>query len=885
MKHSPFLPLVLLGLGALLLPAHADRKVIAPVGPPPVLLKPEAGGTYIDAAGKGHPWSVGQGHALTWDGLPYLPVGATVTPASWAAGAGDADWAADKITLDGLAKGGVRDVLLTAGARGLTHVPPAAVQRVLDYLDSKKISYGLKIADFPQDPLTGYVVKPAAYRNPSPAVNGPTQFSHIPDLLDAFYLLVSSSDGEIEANGAAQVANGNTAVVTPRPGEGDVDDVMLLYPRRLYLPGTPESRLPDLWQGYDEYRDRLLTFFGRVKLGPGFRFFIDPITSNIGLDGEVDNVIPTSDGFRLDFEAWLNKKYNHNVDDLNKGWGIKERDLPDFATAARCLPLWSGSKGVPAVWDPDKKVPYMVLNHPRIGGHVWDDFQQFRLQSVRGYMNSLAGVLKKSVANVPVVYGWGGRSPLFTNPDVRGGFDGLAVTDTEAAAYAFAQAEDTPRTTWLLSTSPTPLTASWETLKTLGLGGYFAPAATPAGINQLAQYAASLSFGMPGGGRIPRVLPYPAGVANVGVSLQQLPDGVWWLPSYRAGALFSSNDAFSLGPLVRGYRLNDPDGGLTKFVIWSPNGGLTQARFPFPKDSPALITDAAGVPLDIKKKGSVWTVPLSAEPIVISRVSSVPLPVDAAEAADKEVSRLIKVAKDQGLNVDLFQQREFQAKNSIPDTAQNADLRYNALARLVGDLASALQPYLWIEGEGASSYTFDSLVSDSEASGGSYLSLDTNREPSTSGVSDSGGYHADWKFRVNAAGTYALWAATSPLPNSSPFTYTLDGGGANIAQNAPEGDLYAGRFMWSQIGSVSLSRGPHTLTINVTGPRARDGRYVLAVDTLCLSRVPFYPNGTQPPAIEFNAPPVVRDKKGHIVKPKEDKKDKKDDSDDLSLPE
>ena len=883
MKHSTLLPLFLLALAALPHPAHADRKVIAPVGPPPVLLKPEAGGTYVDSAGKGHPWAVGQGHVMTWDGLPYLPVGATVTPASWAAGAGDADWAADKIALDALAKGGVRDVLLTAGARGLTHVSSAAVQRVLDYLDSKNISYGLKIADFPKDPLMGYVVKPAAYRNPSPAVNGPTRFNHIPDLMDAFYLLVSASDGEIEANGDAQVANGNVAVVTPRPGEGDVDDVMLLYPRRLYLPGTPESRLPDLWQGYDEYRDRLLTFFGRVKLGPGFRFFVDPLTGSIGLDGEVDNVIPTSDGFRLDFEAWLNRKYSHNVDDLNKGWGIKERDLPDFATAARCLPLWSGSKGVPAVWDPVKKVPYAVLNKPYIGGHVWDDFQQFRLESVRGYMNSLAGVLKKNVANVPVVYGWGGRSPLFTNPDTKGGFDGLAVTNTDAAVYAFAQAEDTPRTTWLLSAGSTPLTASWDTLKALGLGGYFAPAANPAAIRQLGQYAASLSFETPGGGVVPRVLRYPAGVTNVGASLQQLPGGVWWLPSYRAGALFSGNDVFTLGPLVRGYRLNDPDGGRTKFVIWSPNGALTRASFPFPKDSPAVITDAAGVPLDIKKKGDVWTVPLSAAPIVISRVSSVPLPVDAAEAADKEVVRLIKVAKEQGLNVDQFQQREFQAKNTIPDTAQNADIRYNMLARLVGSLAAALQPYLWIEGEQAASYTFDSLVSDSEASGGSYLSLDTDRQPSTSGES-GGGYQADWKFQVSAAGTYSLWAATTSLPDSSPFTYTLDDGGANLPQNAPEGGIYAGRFVWSQIGTVSLSRGPHKLALNVTAPRARDGRYVLSVDTLCLSRTPFHPNGTEPPAIEFAAPPVVLDKKGHVVKPKEDKKDKGKDSD-LDLPE
>ena len=437
MKYS--LPLFLC-LSLLPGPVTAGKAVLpTPPAAPLELLKPESSGVYQDAKGTSHAWSIGQSHGLEWDGAPYLPVGASVTPLSWTGGGTEDDWAKDKAVLDLLNKRGVHDVVLSAGAKGLTHVPPAAVQRVLDYLDAQGFRYGLKIADFPKDPLIGYVVKPAVYRNPSPAASGPTVFRHIPGLADAFYMLVSPRDGEIDESGQARVADGETAQVTLK--NPITDDVLLLYPQRLYFAGTPESHLPDLWQGYDEYRDRLLTFFGRVKLGPGFRFFLDPITDSIGLRGEVESVIPTTDGFRLDFEAWLDKKYHHNVDDLNRGWGIKEHDLPDFAVAARCLPLWSGTKGVPAVYDPLKKTPYLVLNKPRIGGHVWDDLAQFRLESVRGYMNALADALKKGVANVPVVYQWGGRSALFTNSQAQGGFDGLSLGDAGAGAYAFAQAE------------------------------------------------------------------------------------------------------------------------------------------------------------------------------------------------------------------------------------------------------------------------------------------------------------------------------------------------------------------------------------------------------------------------------------------------------------
>ena len=866
-----YLPLLLLTLALLPHPARAAKAVAAPPAPPPILLKPESGGTYQDARGGSHAWSVGQGHGLTWEGQPYLPSGAVFVPLSWTGKGGDEDWAKDRAALDRLGKGGVHDLVLSAGAKGLTHVPSPAAQRVLDYLDANGFRYGLRIADFPKDPLIGYVVKPVVYRNPSPAATGPTLFRHIPNLADAFYVLVSPKDGEIEDSGTAQVTGGETAQVTiknPVP-----DDVLLLYPQRLYLPGTPESRLPDLWQGYDEYRDRLLSFFSRVRLGPGFRFFLDPISDGIGFGGEVENVVPTTDGYRLDFEAWLNKKYNHNVDDLNRGWGIKDHNLPDFATAARCLPLWAGGKGAPYVYDPLKQTPYQVLNHP-LGGHVWDDLHQFRLESVRGYMNALAGALKKGVADAPVVYGWGGRSALFSNTQAQGGFDGLSVTDTAAGAYAFAQAEETPKTVWLITAQlgaalPATFAADWDALKGAGVRGFFAPAATPEDARRLADYGAALSFQVLDLASPPRVLPYPAGVPGLQIGLRRLADGVWWLPSYRAGALFGSGDSLSLGPLLRAYKLTDPDGRRPRFVVWSPHGALTQASFPFVKDSPAVITDAAGVPLKVEKKKGVWVVPVGADPIVISRVATVPLPEDAADAADKEAMRLLKLAKDQGLATDLYADRLFQIRNSIPTTPQDSDLRYNAFARLIDAMTQTLQPFLWLEGENATSYTFDSLVSDSEASGGSYLSLDTDRQPPSS-TGDAGGYQAEYPFSVNAAGSYALWMAGSPPRDSAPFTYTLDGGGANLGEDVmTEGGLYAGKFQWSRLGDVTLSRGKHTLTITVTGPRERDGRYALSIDAFCLSRVPFHPSGTQQPAIELLPPPVVLDKKGKPVKTKE----------------
>jgi hypothetical protein len=866
------LPTLLLTLA--FLPSFAlagDKKPPLVFAPPPVLLKPQASGVYQDAKGASHAWTIGQAHGLTWDGTPYLPVGASFVPITWTDLPTDDNWAKDKAALDLLAKNGVHDVLLSAGTKGLTHASPAAVQRVLDYLDAQHFDYGLRIADAPADLLVGTVVKPAVYRNPSPSATGPIRFSHIPGLISAFYLLVSAHDNTIDERGTARIVGSDTAQVTLK--NPDSGDVLLLYPQRAYGPGTPESRLPDLWQGYDEYRDRLLSFFGQIKLGPGFRFFLDPLTDKIGFAGEVDNVIPTTDGYRLDFQAWLGKKYNHNVDDLNRGWGIADHDLPDFTIAARCLPLWSGSKGVPAIYDPVTKTSYAVLNKPYIGGHVWDDLAQFRLESVRGYMNSMADVLKKGVANVPVLYGWGGRSALFTNSQARGGFDGLSMAGPATGVYAFAQAEDTPRTTWLISTGGAAdqpaLNGDWDALKDMGARGFFASAATAQQDRRLGDYGASLSFQARDLTDRPRILPYPAGVTGVGASLRHLPDGVWWLPSFRAGSLFQYGDAFTLGPLLRGYKLNDPDGLLPRFVVWAPHGGAFQTSFPFPKDSPVQITDAAGVPVKVDKKKAEWLVPVGPDPIILTHLPSVPLPTDAADAADTEAVRLLALAKAQGMKTDLYEQQLFHIRNNIPTTPQASDLRYNAFARLINNLSQVLQPFVWLEGESATSYTFDSLVSDSEASGGSYLSLDTDRQPPASTGDGGSGYQAQYEFSVNTTGSYEFWIASSPLGDSSPFTYTLDDGGANMSADArAEGGQYAGKFIWNQLGNITLSRGRHKLTINVTGPRSSDNRYALAIDTFCFSRVPFQPNGTQPPSIELLPPPVPTDKNGKPIQKK-----------------
>lgn len=866
-------------LACIALLALAPALFAAPKAPPPVppipailaqssATKVASSGTYRDASGGEHPWSITQAHALKWGGAPYIPVGGTFTPTSWAADSTDDAWAADKQALDSWKAHGVLDICLTAGNVGLTQIPADRVQRVIDYLDANGFRYGIKIADYPKDPLVGYVIKPGVYRDPSPPADGPVRFGPISGLVDAFYLLASRTDASIDSTGAAKVDDQGTATVDVHGSSSD--DVLLLYPQRMFLPGSPESHLPDLWQGYDEYRDRLLSFFRKIKLGPGFRFFLDPLAGDIGLDGEVNNLIPTTDGFRLDFQAWLDKKYDHNMDDLNRGWGIADPStgtaIPDFATAARSIPLWFEARGVPAIYDPISKVSYAVTNKPHIAGHYWDDLNDFRIQSTRGYMNAIADALRQGVADVPVVYQWTSHSALFSNDRSTGGYNGLSMGSGDAdivtgGAYTYAQAEESPRTTWLIADLPKStslarpaLFNNWDSLRDIGARGFFLATPPKDSLDWLNAYAASVQVSAPALLQSRTTfLPYPVGI-GLTITAHRLASGAWWLPSYSPGA------KLMIGPTLSGYYMTNTDSRMPTFVVWSPDDNAGVPQFDLGKDNQPVITDSAGNPLKVDHKGSVWSIPIGRDPVLISHVHAIPLPQSAADDAEKEANRLLALADDQNINTVRYKQQLFYALNSIPTRTDNVNLRYSLISRVIDQLTNVLRPYTWIEAERSSKYTFDSLVPDPAASGGAYLSLNTPLSPPAAVAGEQGGYHADYKFTVNAPGRYEIWMAGSPLGTKdvSTFQYIVDNGASNDSSgSSPSGDMYAGKFVWSHIGDATLTRGSHTLTIVVNNRRASDNHYALAIDALCLSRVPFHPDGINQPAIDVLPPPTA----------------------------
>jgi len=868
-------------------------SAVLPGTAPMLPVKPVANGAYKDSAGAVHHWNVEDGHLLSWDGQPYLPVGGVFEPHYWSEGQTDANWAADIAALESLKQHHVQDVILY-NSQGLIHSPAAAVQRVIDYLEQNGFRYGIEVGDTPRDPLTGYVIKPNVYRAVPAGDSSAIKFDQINGISSALFAIASKTDDDAVTVGEAVVDESSALV--PVTSANSMDSVVLLYPQQVFAPTSTEGHLPDLWQGYDDYRDKLLAFFSHVHLGKGFRFFIDPFNDRIGMGGDVPNLVPTSQGFHLAFEAWLEKRYK-TADDLNRGWGIKQRDLPDFVTAARCIPLWGGVRGVASVYDPQKSVSYGVGNRPTIQSRYWQDLNEFKTTSVRGYMNGIADVLKSAVADVPVVFKAASPDKIFVNDRTVGGFDGLGIEafghglqlETKCSAPVFAMAEESSTNCWLIAsdTAPSPDANSsakgalgygskaemfddWNDLAESGARGVFTyalqrlpvdtyksmnVAAIPDQLGWMSGFAGDFARanGEASSAAIP-VLWYPAWAVRENPGIRRLSNGVWWLPSFRTGQVVP------LGSKLRAYALDDPNGALPTYVLWSPHGALTQVNFTFGKTSHPVIEDPLGNLIKVKIKGGVYTVPVGEQPILVVRAPKLPLPLELVADAEKQADALVALADKRKIPIEQYKDEYYYAKNSPGLADEDVQLKFTRYLRLIDALNDFLRPFAWIEGENAAHNSFDALVPNADASNGAYLSLDNPKDPP---ALDSGGrgYSVSYNFTVNAAGRYAIWLAGSRLDNdtASTFTYAVDDGPAEQVRDVPaEGTPY-GSFAWSDIGEVTLDHpGRHSITIVVDGRRRSDSHYSLAIDSICVTSVMFTPDGTTLPAID--APPLVAPK-------------------------
>jgi len=442
-------------------------------------VKLESRGSYLDSGKTAHPWRITTTHALIWDGAPYVPVGGAFSPRSFESQDPSA-WQQDQAALETLEKHQVTDILVWP-QRALTEIPAAAFQRLVDYLDAHGFRYGVEFGPGMSAPLEGTVVKPGSYRF-ADVKESLTATWQVSDADRAIFILTDvDRDNEVLKKFAAVVKVAAGTVTQPIDQSlADSKVVAILYPHKSLKPNGVDN-LPDVWRSFDTYRDSLLAYLRTVKFGPGLRFFLDPLTRRAGLGGEEDYLVPDSPTFLLEWEGFLARKYP-NIEELKIAWGLNEGDFRTYESLARLIPLWANGRGVPYLFDPASGSPSRILDASQ--SRWWSDFLRYRDESLTYYLDAMAVVLKRQVADVPVVVTWTQTQAMFTDSSIDDGYDGLAIGShthgsrliSRAAGPAFSAAEQSARTTWFVAaeiegdavgprTQPAPAQANGQTAK------------------------------------------------------------------------------------------------------------------------------------------------------------------------------------------------------------------------------------------------------------------------------------------------------------------------------------------------------------------------------------------------------------------------------------
>jgi hypothetical protein len=866
--------------------------------------KPTTAGVFTDRAGRTHAWSVTSARALVWDGQPFVPVGGTFAPHYLAEGQTEANWERDAAALGILKSKGVLDVLIDPVLTAVD-VPAAAWQRLIDHLDANGFRYGVLFGAGITTPLTGTVVKPSKYRQDDIRDGqGITWRDSDADLLR--YYFVDAQDGtQVLHEGQARIRDGETTIPpNERFGNGTVG---LFFPHKR-LKAAAQGGLADIWSGYDAYRDRMLSTFSEVKFGPGLRFFLDPIGHPISLMGDdTDYIVPDSPAFRLEWEAWLTQHY-FSLDDLMNAWGLQERLIKSYSQAARMIPLSSNNRGISFMLDPDTGKRMETR-----GGSAsfWANLRDCRDGSLSFYMNATADLLKREVANVPVVYTRTHNHRIFTNQERGTGFDGLGMAAygrgsaliTGGAESVISQADASSRPMWCLVTesadtagpakdtlgipSKQALFYDFDWLRNVGAKGFYVRGfqvlpeqafpnyqilKAPEQLGWVKEYADKLGRGLSVADVRANTLLYPECAAGYVRSGPIGSGSVLWMPSLAEGKPLLWGNSYA------GYTIKLPEGEQT--VIWSLRGPrLTHIIVGDPR--PVKITTPDGIPLqtgkpDLKRKAVEMVVPET--PIVIRGNENEVFPAEAAEDAIGLLKGLVAQAETAKLpDAFSFRLKSDRAVNMYK--LRDPRMAYAMAADAINGIVPSVQPYTWQEAERADSHSFSEIVPNPAASGEAYLTLNATARPGVAG------YGAEYKFSVPADDSYAVWVACSPPgPQTSPFAWLVDTEQSHLSAEASVvGSAYLGnQFVWMNLGKAYLKKGAHTFTLRVTEP-ASNGTWQFSLDTILITRQAFTPSGTTRPSLLDSVQVPASKGKGDLFdfKPtppstgKTDKKEKK----------
>ena len=823
----------------------------------------KAGGTFVDKAGGSHTWTINEAHALIWDGKPFIPVGGMFCSKYLTNAQTDENWNADVEALKALKSKGILDIYVNP-VKGATGRPTAAWQKLVDHLDSEGFRYGIELADGPTKPLMGWVIRPNIYRLAGIKEERTVDLT-LPYTVGGVWSIADAKSGEIIKMGSLKPDNGKVSVEVR--GTPESPRVLLIYPIKQVNAGA--DGLQNFWEGYSEYRDRVLATFGGVKFGPGMRFWVDPFMNEMGLRGETKHMIPASKSYQTEFESWLHKKYT-DFAALARAWSL-DKQVKTYEQASQLIPLWGDKKGLTSLYNTATGDTYKLSSN---NSKMWEDIEEFRHSSIKQYLNDISTLLKRQIANVPVVVKWTANYPFLLN-DKTNGFDGIGVEAYAkpsqlgklAGAQCLAIAEQSRRPMWLLTTetqstsaaekqgiayaSKEELMASLNALKDSGSKGFyvfgfqllpqprwnnFEMLRAPEQLDWLKSFQERLDTEVLFADWKPRTVWFSA-ENPCGADITRLEQDLWWLPSQ------SKAEELSVEQGVSGYAINDADG--TAIYIWTTRTPRMLDFQPPAGIRPLIYFTGVDVqPRQAKYEKNIVSIPLTKSPAIIRGIPPAGIMTSTTLLHQVEyLTTLVARAKAMKMMVGAHEMVLENAKQMIK--SDRLGLAADTLQRSISELEIQVSPVFWTEGEQSSENSFEEAAYSDSTSGMRYLKLNTDMDPPMTP------YAASFPVYAATEGDYEIWVAGTPpgQPWTSPVSWQMDESSWTPAGVvAPKGEAYAPDFYWSKISTAHLAPGKHILRLRVDGRRQEpDKNYVMSIDAIVISKEPFIPDGARRP--------------------------------------
>ncbi|MDX3906780.1 MAG: hypothetical protein QHC78_13930 [Pigmentiphaga sp.] len=402
-------------------------------------------GTYKDAEGRAHDWSVTADHVMEWDGRPYVPFGGMFTSA-WLTRPTVATFEQDRRSLQQIKAAGVEDLYLHVMNKGAS---PESTQRLIDEFERLGIKYGIQPAHTFTTVTEGYYINSKALatniKNPGRVVVTLPGSIRLTSASSVRYFVFSRSNGELIDSGEVRPDGKRKLVV-------DLKNVPSGGARVKFLPEIRSGR----W--IDPNDATLINWVQDLRLGPGFRFFLDPFGNEYRRPA---NFLPKSSEWRKFFSSWLSQRYS-TLEALNKAWGVSGDQLSSFESAAKLIPITVEAAATAeeewgsALIDGETRIVRVDMRRSR----VWLDMSEAIDENLQTLAQTAMQRLRQ-VVDVPIIAKRHHEATrIWISREESRGLDGLGMESYGSGkklarfngAATYVEALQSVRPTWLLVT-------------------------------------------------------------------------------------------------------------------------------------------------------------------------------------------------------------------------------------------------------------------------------------------------------------------------------------------------------------------------------------------------------------------------------------------------